>query len=234
MNIHPTKIDSRKQRRARQAMRRADRLVMANRNGLTLLELLVVVSILVATAVIVLPMLNTQIETPGGQTKTVNEISTQTTFTVIRDAMVGEQGVMENLAHRPDALPREVSELVAADPPKHVKDNSPELVQFNPILGIGWRGPYLLPTGKNHEGKPTLVDGWGREIKLQVDFDADGQVDMQESKYIRLVSAGPNGEIETPADSLNMEPGSDDGRQLTMSECGDDLVLFLCVPDYRQ
>lgn len=204
------------------------------RGGLSLLELVIVMMILVATAVIVLPMFNTNVVTSDGTPKSAPAITTESTLSVIRDAMVGEQGVIENLANHPDALPREVSELVEAEPPEHVKINAPELVRFNPLIGIGWRGPYMVATGKNDEGKPTIVDGWGREIELQVDFDADGQVDNEESKYIRLVSAGPNGQIDTPADTFNMQPGANDEQQLTLSDCGDDLVMFLCVPDYRQ
>ena len=190
--------------------------------------------ILVATSVIVLPLLNTKIVSSDGTEKSAPEITTESTLQVIRQAIVGEEGVMENLANHPDALPREISELVEEEAPDHVRMKAPELARFNPLIGIGWRGPYIVPTGKNEQGKPTVVDGWGREIVLQVDFDADGQVDSEESKYIRIVSAGPNGQIDTPSDSFNMQPGGNDDQQLTLSDCGDDLVMFLCVPDYRR
>ncbi len=204
------------------------------RAGLSLLELIIVMMILVATSVIVLPLLNTKIVSSDGTEKSAPEITTESTLQVIRQAIVGEEGVMENLANHPDALPREISELVEEEAPDHVRMKAPELARFNPLIGIGWRGPYIVPTGKNEQGKPTVVDGWGREIVLQVDFDADGQVDSEESKYIRIVSAGPNGQIDTPSDSFNMQPGGNDDQQLTLSDCGDDLVMFLCVPDYRR
>jgi competence protein ComGC len=204
-----------------------------SRAGLSLLELLVVLAILMATAVLVMPLFTPNVVTPDGKVRTPNEITTESTMHVIRDAMLGEEGVMENLAHQPDALPREISDLVKEDAPSHVQSAAPELTSFNPFFGIGWRGPYLNSTGKDKEGQPTIVDGWGREFELQVDFDSNGQIDEEESKYIRVVSAGPNGEIETPSDELNMKPGVNQSVQLTKGECGDDLVLFLCVPDDR-
>lgn len=204
------------------------------RRAFSLLELLVVLVILMATAILVMPLFSPNVVTSDGKVRTPNEITTETTMRVIRDVMVGEEGVMENLAHQPDALPRQVSDLVQEDAPTHVKSAAPELTSFNPFFGIGWRGPYLNSTGKNLEGKPTVVDGWGREFIFQLDFDSDGLVDEEESKYIRVVSAGPNGQIETPGDELNMKPGTNENGQLTKLECGDDLVLFLCVPDDRE
>lgn len=203
------------------------------RNAFSLLELLVVITILMATAILVMPLFSPNVVTQDGKVRTPNEITTESTMQVIRDAIVGEEGVMENLAHQPDALPREISDLVKEDAPTHVKATAPELSTFNPFFGIGWRGPYLNSTGKDEEGKPTVVDGWGRPFELQVDFDSDGQVDEEESRYIRVVSAGPNGEIETPSDEFNMKPGIDGSNQLTKEECGDDLVMFFCVPDDR-
>lgn len=201
--------------------------------GFSLLELMVVLLVLVATAIIVIPMLGTSVKTPQGEEMTAHEITTRSTMNVLRDAIVGDEGVMENLAHAPDALPREVSDLVDEKPPEHIVTRSPQLATFNSMYGIGWRGPYVQPTGMNEKGELTIVDGWGREIELQVDFDDNGEVDSEESRYIRLVSAGPNGTIETPSDKANMQPGKNELQSLTISDCGDDLVMFLCVPDNR-
>ncbi len=51
---------------------------------------------------------------------------------------------------------------------------------------------------------------------------------------MRIVSAGPNGTVDTPSDVNNMKPGSDTQRELTLDKCGDDLVMFVKVPDFRQ
>ncbi len=238
MNVHPPEFDVRHCQLPPPdpgvkiaGIRRAS--IRGTVRGFSLLELVVVMMVLVATAIIVLPMLKTTVATSDGRQATASEITTRTTLEVLRQAMVGDQGVMENLAHEPDALPREVSELVDPQPPGHLQRNKPQLARFDSIYRIGWRGPYIQPTGKNAEGQPTIIDGWGHEIEMQVDFDDDGQVNAEESRYMRLVSAGPNGRIDTPQDPANMEPGHHD-QALTMSDCGDDLVVFLQVPDSRQ
>lgn len=214
--------------------RQKNNLILARRSGLTLLELVVVMMVLVATAVIVMPLLRTNVKLSDGEIATPNEITTRSTMNTLREVIAGDQGVLENLAHEPDALPREVSELVEAKPPQHLATRAPQLASFNSLYGIGWQGPYIQATGKNEQGEPTIIDGWGKEIELQLDFDDNGEVDSNESRYIRLVSAGPNGKIDTPSDSANMQPGKNESQNLTMSDCGDDLVVFLCVPDHRQ
>ncbi len=207
---------------------------LATPSGLSLLELLIVLVILTATAVLVMPLMSSKVTAPNGESKTANEIVTQSTMAVIREAMVGEEGVLETMATSPDSLPREISELVKEDAPDHVRAQDPRLSQYNAFMGIGWRGPYLHSTGKNESGEPTVIDGWGREFELQIDFDSNGEVSEEESKYIRVVSAGPNGQIDTPFDQSNMKPGDNVDGSLTMEECGDDLVIFLCVPDTRR
>ena len=205
------------------------------RRAYSLLELLVVLVILIAVTMMVIPLVTTQIETGDGQARTPNEISTQATLNVIRDAMIGDNGVLENVGHEPDAIPRDISELVDEKPPERVQQSLPQLTKYDPLANIGWQGPYMLPTGTDDEGRPTLVDGWGNEIKIQADFDGDGKVNREESKFIRIVSAGPNGEIETPQDISNMVPGNEnEPSALTKADCGDDLVVFLSVPDMRE
>lgn len=216
-------------------LRPSEGLRFQSRQGLTLLELMVVVLILVATALIVAPSFSTiEIATPNGESKTATEVATEATMNTVREAIAGEDGVIETLSHKVNALPRNIEELVQADPPQHVVQEAPELTAYDPVNRIGWRGPYILPTGRSATGQPTVVDGWGNELKLQVDFDKNGAVDPIESKYIRVVSAGPNGEIETPDDISNMKPGTNETSELTLSECGDDLVMFLRYPDYRR
>ncbi len=205
------------------------------KSAYSLLELLIVLVILIAVTMMVIPMVTTRVETGNGRAQTPNEITTQATMNVIREAMIGEQGVLQNVGHEPDAIPRHVTELVDQQPPERVQQTLPQLTKYDPMFNIGWRGPYVMPTGTNVAGQPTLVDGWGNEIEIQVDFDGDGKVNREESKFIRIVSAGPNGEIETPTDISNMVPGSEnEPSTLTKAECGDDMVVFLSVPDLRE
>ena len=205
------------------------------RSGLSLLELMVVLLILIATASILIPSFNNiEIVTPAGVAESPVNIATQATLNTVREAIAGEDGVIETLSHKSNALPRKINDLVQEKAPEHLSESAPELQQYDPVNNIGWHGPYISPTGRNAIGEPTIVDGWGNELQLQIDFDENGTVDQIESKYIRVVSAGPNGQIETPADIANMKPGKDETSELTLSECGDDLVLFLRFPDNRQ
>lgn len=205
------------------------------RSAMTLLELLVVLLILIATALILVPSFNNvQIVSPTGKSESPVKIATQATLNTVREAMAGEDGVIESLSHKSNALPREIHDLVQEQAPDHMIEAAPELKEYDPINKIGWNGPYVHATGCNETGEPTIVDGWGNELELQVDFDKDGTINQVESKYIRVVSGGPNGQIETPDDSANMKPGEDEISELTLSECGDDMVLFLRFPDNRK
>lgn len=202
---------------------------------MTLMELMVVLLILIATSAIVIPSFNNlEIATPAGETANPVTIATQATMNTVREAIAGEDGVIETLSHKSNALPRNINDLVQEQAPDHMTEAAPELKFYDPINKIGWRGPYIHPTGKNEVGEPTVVDGWGNELELQADFDEDGQIDQIESKFIRVVSAGPNGQIDTPSDVANMKPGKNIDSELTLSECGDDLVVFLRFPDNRQ
>ena len=206
-----------------------------NQRGLTLLELLVVLVILIATALIIFPTFNNiDITSPSGESNSPVEIATQATLNTVREAMAGEDGVIESLSHKTNALPREINDLLKEDAPAHMEEAAPELKNYDPVNKIGWHGPYINATGRNETGEPTIVDGWGNELELQVDFDQDGIINQTESKFIRVVSAGPNGQIETPDDITNMKPGENEVNELTLSECGDDLVMFLRYPDNRK
>ena len=207
----------------------------SRRNGLTLLELLVVLLILIATALILVPSFSSiEIVTPAGTSESPDEIATQATLNTVREALAGEDGVIETLSHKANALPRKIHDLVQEEAPEHMIEAAPELKEYDPVNKIGWNGPYVRPTGQDESGEPTIVDGSGNELELQVDFDKDGTINQTESKYIRVVSAGPNGHIETPQDIANMKPGEDEVNELTLSECGDDMVLFLRFPDNRK
>ena len=196
---------------------------------------MVVMLILIAIVLIVVPSFTSiQIVTPSGQSETPTAIATQATLNTVRQAIAGEDGVIESLSHKTNALPRKINDLVQEVAPEHMAESAPELQHYDPINKIGWNGPYVRATGRNETGEPTIVDAWGNELELQVDFDHDGNVNQLESKYIRVVSGGPNGEIETPGDLSNMKPGEDELSELTLSECGDDLVLFLRFPDNRK
>lgn len=126
------------------------------------------------------------------------EESTRFSLVQIRNAIVGvekDTGYLNDVG----SLPFELTDLF-------VKPLSTP--HFDPQIGRGWRGPYL----KIH-GDPAIVDGWGEEIIIQI----------PDSAHSRLVSSGPDGTFQTPADQLFPAKNS----------CGDDFVLYLLVADQR-
>jgi len=100
-------------------------------------------------------------------------------------------------------------------------------MQYDPVYRRGWRGPYLIwrngsfytinaasnfteQYGEN--GDPTVLDGWGNPIVLQnPGVAADGSQD------VRLVSAGPDGVLNTPPNVLT--------ANLTAALTGDDAYV---------
>lgn len=118
----------------------------------------------------------------------------------------------------------------------------------NPATGIGWRGPYLqtgngryvvepargfttrygdetgpIPNTYPLGPDPAPLDAWGNPIVIQEpQEDPSAQVIPDLLRLgTRLVSAGPNGIIDTPPGIWNP----------TQAERGDDIVLFIFGPD---
>ncbi len=167
------------------------------RGGFTLLELVVVVAILVALAAIVIPLYD---ETGSDAQTTATTVSLQ----CVRDAIAGSA-----------AGPGYVSDIGAL--PVTLKDlfiMPATALPFDPPTAHGWRGPYLssptIPYAVNvfsqfhraygQAGDPAPADAWGRPLVLQIPTAALTAADQK--TYARLVSAGPDGIIQTPADVL--------------------------------
>lgn len=235
------------------------------RNGLTLLELVLVLVILTALGAIIIPM-----------TEGVGEESRQTvTRSVLRDVseILGNRyhSDMDNLLINdtfsppivlpglpfPDPLHVAVHERNLTHPqltflfinPQRFGDANPATLDtdptYNAVTRRGWNGPYLKHTGGRFlpselhpsftpidfpnryagEGDPMILDGWGRPLVLQVPTGAFETLTEPELRiawrHARLVSAGPNGILETPPDVL----------MPALDVRGDDFVLFLSVPD---
>jgi len=104
-----------------------------------------------------------------------------------------------------------------------------DLDGYDPLRGVGWRGPYLSPVRGTYEldptagftpeyglpGAPVPLDLHERPLVLQRP-DAAGQ-------YLRIVSAGPDGRIDT--DPSLIYP--------TRLSCGDDELLYVRETDRR-
>jgi len=187
----------------------------SSRSGLTLVELLVVLGVLVAVAGIVVPMVSHIISGPSFKTasgeKSAQQIATEATLTRTKEAIMGAgscPGYYGDLGE----VPSSIGDLF-------VKPSG--TVNFDPSIRRGWRGPYIVTsTGKSAiDDLPTLIDAWGREILIQ--FPTEAGFDSEE--YARLISAGPDGVVQTPSSQA----------MPSLASRGDDILLFLRVADER-
>jgi type II secretory pathway pseudopilin PulG len=202
----------------------------------TLVELVVVVLIVVTLSLLVVPNM-------AGVVEDAPDVATRGSMSTLRNAALG----FLTDARR---MPRTVTELF-------LRPTSPPLPPllgvppFDPATGLGWRGPYVAtstgvyaldkptdPEPKNftgaygQEGDPACLDGWGSPIVVQVpDLHADG-IDSEDERRVRLVSAGPDGVLDTPLLTPDvLPPGT--AWFPSKEQCGDDLVHYLRVADLR-
>jgi len=194
--------------------------------------MLLVVAILIVLAALIIPLLGNLRFSGAGRNRTAQEIATAATLGAVRDAILGtpaQPGLWQDLGEQPGCFPKTVADLFRASTNLPAKFQS-----FNPVTRLGWHGPYLSSgTGRyavnsannftsdyGADGDPAILDAWGRPMILQVP-KVNGTNDIL---YARLVSAGPDGIIQTPVNKLAPS-------DLAPSDRGDDVILFLSVPD---
>jgi prepilin-type N-terminal cleavage/methylation domain-containing protein len=219
------------------------------RRGLTLLELLVVLAILISLATIIVPVIGTF----GRKSQ---QVATRENLLRLQELLVNQY--MADMGE----LPRPVLDGSGKDPKGRTRPNHPQLryLFVNPdtedithltgttlLSSRQWKGPYVRHAGARYQidettnkftaaygvgdvyttatppvlttaGDPTVLDAWGRPIVLQE--PSTGTLyspSATEKTYARLVSAGPNGKIDTPLTIL----------MPTEADRGDDVVIFL-------
>jgi prepilin-type N-terminal cleavage/methylation domain-containing protein len=211
------------------------------RRGLTLLELLVVLTILIALGTLIVPMI-------GGFGRKSQQLATWENLARLRDLIVDRYAAdMDGDLPRPAAV-----ELGSG---AHQRKNHPQLryLFINPdtrditptpnatmLSNRRWQGPYVKHGGARYRldtdnnftdtyglgddtttgigGDPIVVDAWGRPIVIQEPSTHGAFTpDATDRTYTRLVSAGPNGRIDT---SLSIQ-------MPIKAERGDDIVVFL-------
>lgn len=225
-------------------------MILFNRT-LSLVELLVVLTLCLILTGVTSTLFSIHGLSIGADDQSAHEVLTKANFQTIFKAIMGEgstPGFFQDLGFYSDYMPHTLADLF------RVPERLPsDLQHFDPFMKRGWRGPYLVSSGRYGEmysqkfrfragfgaiyGEPSdsaVLDAWGNPIVLQIDFDGDSKISREEAKYARLVSAGRNQILETPYNVLNQIPGSNALNQLTLKECGDDLVLFLQINDLRE
>lgn len=208
-------------------MRKPIHFQSSTRRGLTLFELLIVLTItMTLVALVVIPA----DELRGASMTTV----TERTLLALRDAIVGSDA---QPGYRADVgeLPSFVADLFQQ--PLTLAGTAALPVEwqtFDPVTRRGWRGPYLDHTGSRYSlatdrgftnqygvaGWPGAMDAWCRPIVLQWP-QLGGSIDPR--PFVRLVSAGANGVLETPVNVAYPSRAS----------CGDDVVLYVMGVDGR-
>jgi type II secretory pathway pseudopilin PulG len=170
--------------------------------GLTLIELLVVLMVLIAVAGIVLPNVTDLRFEFAGERKSASQIATEKTLIEVRGAILGtdgKKGLWRDLGEREVDLPRTISELFErrVEPPEEEWPAT-----FDPNTRLGWRGPYVMDNGARYDTNdaygnvddPAILDGWGRPIVIQ----------GYGTQEIRLVSGGPDRDLDTADDNLQL------------------------------
>jgi prepilin-type N-terminal cleavage/methylation domain-containing protein len=212
-----------------------------SRRGLTLAELVVVLAILATLGSLLLPAVGHFVNDSRADV-------TRVSLARLREVIAGLYWSDAN-GQLPQPNPGVSPSRVDAPQVRYLFVNpatEDAAVTFNPAYKLGWRGPYVVnqsgasyrvmdPTAQQHgassdqygvgevtsngvtmPGDPTVLDGWGNPIVIQNPGQlADGRLD------VRLVSAGPNGTIDTPPTVAT--------SALTAAQMDDDIVISFGV-----
>lgn len=178
-----------------------------NRQALTLAELVVVLSILVALAGIAAPLCT-------GQMSLAAQSTTQATLSHTRDSI--EQYwrdtkflTLDGVGSVATEAQRFNIEWLLANPV-----TGDRTISFDRNSQTGWNGPYLLAATTAPDALTDgLVDGWNRSLNVQ--YVNPGSV----IRDVRIVSAGPDGVIDISAATAT--------SALTTNNIGDDLYVSL-------
>jgi prepilin-type N-terminal cleavage/methylation domain-containing protein len=223
------------------------------RRGLTLLELLVVLAILVSLATIIVPVI-------GHLGRKSQELATRENLLRLQDLVTNQYRADMGELPRPNLT---VSPGRKNHPQLRYLFVNPDTEDITNLAGTTlssarqWKGPYVRHGGAKYQidnntspdpakgevnrkytdayglsdewstatppvltspGDPTILDAWGRPIVLQEPSTGTLYTpDATDKTYARLVSAGPNGIIDTPLTT----------RMPTQTERSDDIVIFL-------
>ncbi|MEO9595614.1 type II secretion system protein [Rhodopirellula bahusiensis] len=181
-----------------------------SRSGLTLIELVVVLSILAAVSSILIPVFS-------GTIQNANQVATTCSLNQIGDA-IGDY--WRDTKHIPlDGIGSVATETNRFDI---------DWLFANPVTGdgtfdfsfdtrIGWRGPYLWTSTGDQvaAGSPFMIDAWNRSFSIQ------DVAPSTQPRDLRIVSAGPDGVVSIPPSTAT--------SALTSTDVGDDLYVALTL-----
>ncbi len=153
--------------------------------GFTLVELLVVISVLGILLAFLVPTMISRVATNARRTVTQQEMN------VLREAIMGNPdlrvgGEIAGYGFKQDVgrLPRDLVELATRNPfegmyAPRMYVGKETLPAWDPYIKRGWNGPYIREDGQ----MGYLYDAWGTEYRFLV----------ENNETVGLVSAGPDG-----------------------------------------
>lgn len=183
---------------------------MKTRTAFTLIELIIVLSILVALSGLVLPLCSDNLSV-------ATQTATRSTLVEAREAMLQYWHDTKFVAlNGVTTVATEAQRFSLAWLFLNPVTNS-TAVQFDPNSRSGWNGPYMAISTADSAalGGPNLIDGWNQSLVVQY-VSASSSL-----KDVRIVSAGPNGIIDIPLSTAT--------SALTTSSIGDDLYVALML-----
>lgn len=199
----------------------------SHRAAFTLAELVVVLVVIAVVATLV-------VATTSSVAAHASIDGTRSSLASLREAIVGRAGFVASVGREPERIP----ELYV---------RPPSVTEYDPRTGAGWRGPYargdLAPYTVDlahrftseyaRPGELVPLDAWSNPIVLQIP-DADGAPahSAKEMRHARLVSAGPDGIVDTPRTQGAVAPPGNVFFP-SLPDCGDDLVLYVFEADLR-
>lgn len=201
----------------------------SSRAAFTLAELLVTVLIIAVLGAIIVPQLTNRAR---GASQTVTSVSLRRLRQIIVEQY--RDDMFERLPYPQDSSRAAHPQLVYLySNPADFAAGLGTTWNYDPVTMRGWSGPYVSEAGGyvlnaqsiargftnryGEHGDLAPLDGWGNPIVLQQPVVVGGVASPTSLIAARLVSAGPNGVLDTPPDVL----------QPTQQQQGDDLVLFL-------
>ena len=199
------------------------------RRAFTLSELLVVILIIAGLSTLVLPQL-------AGKRMSAQVTVTKASLVQLRQIVLDDyrDDAFAQLPFPIDATRVKHPQLayLYVNPETFVEGGAAGTTEssYDTIVMRGWNGPYALNSGTyvadvdrgfsthyGRSGDPAPLDAWGNPIVLQQPIATEAGFSATSLSAARLVSAGPDGVIDTPLVKTS----------LTLADVNDDIVLPL-------